>query len=137
MTDRIEKSDQTTRLLSCAASWSASNPEQKEEPAKPVVPPAERTLTTDERSMALRSARFASHAYPGPVGDLISSKIKDYVLGGKLLEAFSLPRRLVRSMQSMEIRSPLPPRVGYDHLPAIYMPGSGQRWRYRTATDED
>ena len=68
---------------------------------------------------------------------LSRSKIHEYVLEGKLLEAFSLPRRLVRSMQTMETRSPLPPLGGYDYLPATYMPGSAGRWRRRTAADED
>lgn len=137
MTDRTDRCDQTAGLVSHAAAWSASNLEQREIPAKPVDPLADRALTTDERSEALRSARYAAHAYPGPVGDLISSKIQQYVLGGKLLKAFSLPRRLVRSMQTMETRSPLPPLGGYDYLPATYVPGSAQRWRYRTAADED
>jgi hypothetical protein len=137
MTDRTEHCDQTARLVLHAAAWSASNLVQKEVSAGPSDPLADRTLTTDERSAALRSARYASHAYPGPVGDLISSKIHEYVLDGKLLEAFSLPRRLVRSMQTMETRSPLPPLGGYDFLPATYMPGSAGRWRYRTAADED
>src|SRR4051795_9795735 len=132
MTDRIEHCDQTTRLVSHAAARSACNSEQKEVSGTPSDPLADRTLTTDERSVALRSARYASHAYPGPVGDLISSKIHEYVLDGRRLEAFSLPRRLVRSMQTMETRSPLPPLGGYDPLPATYMPGSAGRWRYRT-----
>ncbi|WP_328305389.1 hypothetical protein [Actinomycetospora sp. NBC_00405] len=137
MTDRTEHCDHTAGLVSHAAAWSARNAAQKELSTKPPDPLADRTLTTDERSAALRSARYASHAHPGPVGDVISSKIHEYVLDGKLLEAFSLPRRLVRSMQTMETRSPLPPLRGDDYLPATYMPGSGGRWRHRTAADED
>jgi hypothetical protein len=137
MTDRTEHCDQTARLVSHAAARSASKSARKEVSTKPPDPLADRTLTTDERSVALRSARYASHAHPGPVGDLISSKIHEYVLDGKLLEAFSLPRRLVRSMQTMEPRSLLPPLDGHDYLPATYMPGSGGRWRYRTAADEE
>jgi hypothetical protein len=120
-----------------AAAWSANNSERKEVPAKPVDPLVHRSLTANERTLALRSARYASHAYPGPMGDLICSKIEEYVLGGKLLQAFSLPRRLVRSMQTMETQSPLPPLDGYDYLPATYMPGSAHRWRYRTEADEE
>lgn len=137
MTDRAEHRDHTARPVSHAAGGSAGNSERKERSTTPPDPLADRTLSVDERSVALRSARYASHAYPGPVGDVISSKIREYVLGGKLLEAFSLPRRLVRSMQTMETRNPLSPLGGYDHLPATHMPGSAGRWRYRTAADED
>jgi hypothetical protein len=137
MTDRAEHGDSTATLVSHAAAWSSGNSEPEEVSAPASNPLADRPLTPDERSLALRSARYAAHAYPGPTGELISSKIHEYVLDGKLLESFSLPRRLVRSMQTMEARSPLPPLGGYDHLPATYIPGSAGRWRYRTSPDED
>jgi hypothetical protein len=130
--------DQTATLVSHAATWSACNAEQEG-----TLPPprdsssTERDLTTVERATALRSARYASHAYPGPVGDLIKAKIEEYVVDGRLLEPFDLAPRLVRAMQTTETQSPLAPRGGYDHLPAVPIPGSGMRWRYRTAADED
>jgi hypothetical protein len=136
MTDRTEHRDPTATLVSHAAAWSSGNAEP-EVTATPSDLLTDRPLTTDERSVALRSARYASHAYPGPMGELISSRIHEYVLDGKLLESFSLPRRLVRSMQTMEARSPLPPLGGYDYLPATYMPGSPGRWRYRTSAGGD
>jgi hypothetical protein len=136
MSDRHEHCDQTATLVSHAAAWSAGSAETEHAPP-PDRPSAERDLTTVERATALRSARYAAHAYPGPVGDLIKTTIEEYVVDGKLLEPFGLARRLVRSMQTMEARSPLPPRGGYDHLPAVSVPGSGLRWRYRTAADEE
>jgi len=66
MTDHTEHCDQTARIVSHAGAWSASNSKQKEVSGKPSGPLADRTLTTDERSVAVRSARYASHAYPGP-----------------------------------------------------------------------
>jgi hypothetical protein len=136
MTERTEHYDQTAVLVSHAVAWSANNAAQTDATATPEVQAADRPLTTEERAVALRSARYASHAYPGPVGDLVSSTIQEYVLGGNLLEPFSLAGRLVRALQTMEARSPLPPRARYNHLPAEYLPGSAMRWRYRTAADE-
>jgi hypothetical protein len=136
MTERTKHYDQTAVLVSHAVAWSANNEAQTDGTAAPEVQSADRPLTTEERAIALRSARYASHAYPGPVGDLVTSRIQEYVLDGKLLEPFSLACRLVRALQTMEVRSPLPPQAGYNHLPAKYIPGSAMRWRYRTATDE-
>jgi hypothetical protein len=136
MTERTDHRDQTALLVFHAAAWSADNEVHPEETAAPSVHMAERPLTTDERAVALRSARYASLAFPGPVGDLVSSRIQEYVLDGRVLEPFSLPHRLVRSLQTMEDRNPLPPAAGYDHLPARYVPGSAMRWRYRTTADE-
>lgn len=138
MSDHNKPADQTATLVSHAATWSAGNAEK--EGALP--PPrnsssAERDLTTVERATAVRSARYASHAYPGPVGDLIKSKIEEYVVDGTLLEPFDLAPRLVRAMKTMEAHSPLPRRSGYDHLPAVPIRGSGMRWRYQTAAEED
>lgn len=136
MSERTELYDQTAVLVSHAAAWSANNEAQTDETAASNIHVADRPLTPQERAAALRSARYASGAYPGPVGDLISSRIREYVLDGRLLEPFSLPDRLVRSLQTMEARSPLPPLTGYDHLPATYVPGSAVRWQYHTAAIE-
>jgi hypothetical protein len=136
MTERTDHCDQTALLVFHAAAWSADNQVHTDRKAAPSVHTADRPLTTEERAVALRSARYASLAYPGPVGDLIRSRIQEYVLDGSVLEPFSLPHRLVRALQTMEVRGPLPPRSGYDHLPATYIPGSAMRWRYRTAADE-
>ena len=135
MADRTEHYDQTAALVSHAAPWATSNVEPCDVPP-PETPLTDRVLTTDERAVALRSARYGSHAYAGPVGDLISSTLQEYVLDGKLLEPFSLPRRLVRAMQTLEARCPLPRLGGYDYLPAAHIPGSGRLWRYRTAADD-
>jgi hypothetical protein len=130
--------DQTATLVSHAATWSAGNAEQEGTlPAPRDSSTAGRDLTTVERTTALRSARYASRAYPGPVGDLVKAKIEEYVVDGRPLRSFDLAPRLVRAMQTLESRSPLPRRGGYDHLPAVPVPGSGMRWRYRTAADED
>jgi hypothetical protein len=137
MSDRDRHGDQTARLVSHAAAWSAGIAREGDPPPRPEDWFAERDLTTVERATALRSARYAAHAYPGPVGDLIRTKIEEYVTDGKMLGPCALADRLVRSMQTMESRSPLAPRRGYDHLPAIHVPGSGSRWRYRTAADAD
>ncbi|NMO93056.1 hypothetical protein [Actinomycetospora sp. TBRC 11914] len=137
MSDRNENRDQTATLVSHAAAWSADHEGMENTPPPPKDSPAERDLTTVERASALRSARYASQAYPGPVGDLITARIEEYVVDGRRHEPFDLAPRLVRAMQTMETWSPLPSRGGYDHLPAVPIPGSGMRWRYRTATDED
>ncbi|HEY2223264.1 hypothetical protein [Actinomycetospora sp.] len=137
MSDPKKHCDQTATLVSHASAWSAATAEKWDAPPPPKDSLAERDLTTVERATALRSARYGSHAYPGPVGDLIKTKIEEYVMDGRLLEPFDLARRLIRSMQTMETRSPLPPRGGYDHLPAVAVPGSGSRWRYQTAADEN
>jgi hypothetical protein len=136
MSDRTEHADQTATLVSHAATWSAGSADKEDAPPQPKESSAEGDLTTVERAAALGSARYASHAYPGPVGDLVKTKIEQYVVDGRQLEPFDLAPRLIRSMQTMEARSPLPPRTGYDHLPAVHVPGSGGRWRYRTAADE-
>jgi hypothetical protein len=136
MSDRTGHRDQTATLVSHAAAWSAGSADKDDAPPQPNESPAERDLTTVERAAALGSARYAAHAYPGPVGDLVKAKIEQYVVDGKQLEPFDLAPRLVRAMQTMEGSSPLPPRRGYDHLPAVHVPGSGGRWRYRTAADE-
>jgi hypothetical protein len=135
MSDPGDHVDQTARLVSHAAAWRAGNAEREDGARAIAGPSAERDLTTVERAEALRSARYASQAYPGPVGELIKSWIEDYVVDGKLLEPFCLARRLVRSMTTMEERSPLPPRTGYEHLPAVPVPGSGSRWRYQPTED--
>jgi hypothetical protein len=137
MSERNKHCDQTATLVSHATAWSTGSAETKDAPPTPSDSLAEGDLTTVERATALRSARYAAHAYPGPVGDLIKTKIEQYVMDGKLLEPFDLARRLVRSMQTMETRHPLPSGGGYDYLPTVYVPGSGMRWRYRTAADED
>jgi hypothetical protein len=137
MSDPDNHCDQTARLVSHAAAWSAGGTVQEDGPRPTTESSAERDLTTVERADALRSARYAPHAYPGPVGELIKSRIEEYVIDGRLLEPFDLPRRLVRSMQTMEARSPLPPRSGYEHLPAVPVPGSGSRWRYQPTEDRE
>jgi hypothetical protein len=136
MTERTEDSDQTAVLISHASAWSANNEAHPDRTATPSVKMADRSLTAEERAVALRSARYASYAYPGPVGDLVSSRIKEYVLDGIVLEPFSMPHRLVRSLRTMEAQSPLAALPGHDHLPATYIPGSAMRWRYRTAGNE-
>ena len=137
MSERNKHCDQTATLVSHATAWSTGNAETKDVPPSPNDSLAERDLTTVERATALRSARYAADAFPGPVGDLIKSKIEEYVTDGKLLDPFDLARRLLRSMQTMEAHNPLPPHGGYEYLPAVYVPGSGMRWRHRTAADED
>ena len=136
MTERTEPRDQTAVLVSHAGAWSADNEARRGRTAAPPMETADRPLTAEERVVALRSARYAAHAYPGPVGDLVRSRIEEYVLDGTVQEPFSMPHRLVRSLQTMESRSPLPTPAGYGHLPATYIPGSAMRWRYRTAADE-
>jgi hypothetical protein len=95
-------------------------------------------LSSEVERPALRAARYAAAAYPGPVGELIDREIRAYVDAGGALSPAALGPRLVSAMQRAEIHHPLPPvRSESGHrLAARPVPGSGSRWQYPTAADE-
>ncbi|GLZ47930.1 hypothetical protein Acsp06_41150 [Actinomycetospora sp. NBRC 106375] len=119
MTDLAARPDPTALLVTHAAARNGTG--------APVIGPA-------EADTALRCARYARHAYPGPVGELISTDIHAAVAGD--LPAGPVVRRVVSALRTMERSRPLPPLEGDRRLPARHVPGSGGRWAYRTAADD-
>jgi hypothetical protein len=101
------------------------------------LPHGDRRLTAEAREGARRAARYATHAFRGPIGELISRELGSYVERGMQVPVSALGPRLVAAMQREEARHPLPPLPGYAHLPALPAPGNGLRWRYRTAADPE
>lgn len=94
-------------------------------------------LNPDAASVALRAARYAVAAYPGPIGELINKELRSYVDAGEQVRAPALVARLILALQRSEAQHPLPPiRSGWWHLPAQYIPGSPMHWRYRTSADD-
>ena len=105
----------------------------------PGAPPssAQTRLSPDAARAALRAARYAVAAYPGPVGELISRELHSYVGAGEQVHAPALATRLILALERSEAQHPLPPiHGGWRHLPAQYIPGSPMHWRYRTSADD-
>ena len=111
-------------------------------PAPPPPGPPPRTFTplSDQATRAaLRAARYAALAYPGPVGELISRELRGYADAGEQLGVTAVARRLVTEMQRVERRHPLPPvrnDRGNRRAPR-YVPGTPLHFRYPTAADEE
>lgn len=82
-----------------------------------------------------RAARYAEHAYPGPIGDLIGQELRTYAANGVKLPPHAIGPRLASMLITQEKRHPLPPLPSYAHLPAQHAPGTGSRWRYRSVID--
>jgi hypothetical protein len=94
-------------------------------------------LSPDDAALALRAAHYAVAAYPGPLGELISWALRNYVNVGEDIQAPALLARLILALEQSEAQHPLPPvRSGWGHLPAQYIPGSPTHWRYRTTADD-
>ncbi|MEN3298418.1 MAG: hypothetical protein V7633_476 [Pseudonocardia sp.] len=103
----------------------------------PVDPHGSRSLTAQARQDAMAAARYAEHAYPGPIGEVLSRELRNYAEDGEQLPPHASAPRLISAVQRQQARNPLPPAPGYAHLPAQYIPGSALRWRYRTAADSN
>lgn len=85
-------------------------------------------LDVDATHTALRAARYARRAYPGPIGEQLERMLCAYVDTGYLAPADALPARLVTVLtdaQAAEAAS-----VELEALPARYRPGSPLRWDY-------
>ena len=94
-------------------------------------------LSRDAARTALRAARYAVAAYPGPIGELISRELHSYVDAGEQVHAPALAARLILALQRGEAQNPLPPiQSDWRHLPAQYIPGSPMHWRYQTIADD-
>lgn len=110
---------------------------QRETPSAPPSSARRTPLGRKAADVALRAARYAILAYPGPIGELISHELHSHVDHDEQLDQAAVATRLVLAMQRREARHPLPPtRSGWEHLPAQYMPGSPLHWRYRTPIDD-
>jgi hypothetical protein len=98
--------------------------------------PAEASrLTAQDVAAARRAARYAQHAYGGPVGDLIGRELRAYTEAGEQRPPHAMGPRLVSMLMKQEARHPLPlPRTD-THLPAKYVPGTSLRWRCRFVAD--
>ena len=103
----------------------------------PLDPHGSGSLTAQARQDATVAARYAEHAYPGPIGEVLSRELRNYAEDGEQLPPHASAPRLILAMQRQQARNPLPPAPGYAHLPAQYIPGSALRWRYRTVIDPD
>jgi hypothetical protein len=98
---------------------------------------AQTRMGPDARRVALRAARYAVAAYPGPIGELISRELRGYVDAGEQVQVPALAARLILALERSETQHPLPSiRGGWGHLPARYIPGSPLHWRYRTRADD-
>ena len=98
---------------------------------------AQTRLSPDAARAALRAARYAVAAHPGPIGELISRELHSYVDTGEQVHAPALAARLILALQRGEAQNPLRPiQSDWRHLPAQYIPGSPMHWRYRTIADD-
>jgi hypothetical protein len=86
-------------------------------------------LDLDAVHAALRAARYATQAYSGPIGELISRELHDYVAAGYQLAPAALPPRLIAAIRRA-VGSSEAIRAGRSHgqLPARYRPGSPLHW---------
>jgi hypothetical protein len=124
--------DQTALLIARAAAWNRTIDE-----ATPISSSAQTRLSRDAAQIALRAARYAVAAYPGPIGELISRELHSYVDAREQVHAPALAARLILALQRGETQNPLPPiQNAWRHLPAQYIPGSPMHWRYRTSADD-
>lgn len=96
-------------------------------------PPGVVRLSGQAVHTALRAARYALSAYPGPIGELIDRELRAYIDSGHELPPTALPERLLTTLiaaaagQPAMTTDPSPPLP-----PARYKPGTPLHWEYRT-----
>lgn len=116
-------------------SWMSQAAPRAASAAGPSLSSRQQRLTTQDVAVARRAARYAQHAYGGPVGDLIGRELREYAEAGQQLPPYAIGPRLVSLLTQQEARDPLPPARTYTHLPAQYVPGTPLHWRYRSIAD--
>lgn len=79
----------------------------------PVSPHGAGSLTAQARQSVMAAARYAEHAYPGPIGEVLSRELRSYAEDGEQLPPHASAPRLVLMVRRQEARNPLPPAPGY------------------------
>jgi hypothetical protein len=103
------------------------------------IPAPSPGLNRKATDAALRAARYALRAYPGPVGELIDRELRGYVDAGHAVPPAALPARLIAKLRAAQEREPAAAngRNTTTWPPARYRPGSPLHWHYAAGADSD
>jgi len=95
-------------------------------------------LNREATHTALRAARYALRAYPGPVGEIVDRELRGYVDAGHAVPPAALPARLIAMLSAAQGKEPAAAngRNTTTWPPARYRPGSPLHWDY-AATDSE